>query len=132
MSRQARPRYRGDPQPGLAADLAKRGKLTVLKPEIGEFLKNDYAAGDSWVNLSTYAGADGTKALYGLFYKVDVKSLVWYVPENFEDAGYDVPETMEDLKALSDQIVADGGTPWCIGLGSGAPPAGLPPTGSKT
>ena len=26
---------------------------------------------------------------------------------------------MEDLKALSDQIVADGGTPWCIGLGSG-------------
>ncbi|HBD90551.1 MAG: alpha-glucoside ABC transporter substrate-binding protein [Rhodobacteraceae bacterium GWE1_64_9] len=107
------------PQPGLAADLAKRGKLTVLKPEIGEFLKNDYAAGDSWVNLSTYAGADGTKALYGLFYKVDVKSLVWYVPENFEDAGYDVPESMEDLKALSDQIVADGGTPWCIGLGSG-------------
>lgn len=107
------------PQPGLAADLAKRGKLTVLKPEIGEFLKNDYAAGDSWVNLSTYAGADGTQALYGLFYKVDVKSLVWYVPENFEDAGYDVPESMEDLKALSDQIVADGGTPWCIGLGSG-------------
>lgn len=107
------------PQPGLAADLAKRGKLVPLKPEIGEFLKNEYAAGDSWVNLSTYAGADGTKALYGLFYKVDVKSLVWYVPENFEDAGYEVPETMEDLKALSDQIVADGGTPWCIGLGSG-------------
>jgi alpha-glucoside transport system substrate-binding protein len=26
---------------------------------------------------------------------------------------------MEDLIALSDKIVADGGTPWCIGLGSG-------------
>jgi alpha-glucoside transport system substrate-binding protein len=26
---------------------------------------------------------------------------------------------MEDLLALSDKIVADGGTPWCIGLGSG-------------
>jgi len=26
---------------------------------------------------------------------------------------------MEELKALTDQIVADGGTPWCIGLGSG-------------
>jgi alpha-glucoside transport system substrate-binding protein len=26
---------------------------------------------------------------------------------------------MEELVALSDQIVADGGTPWCIGLGSG-------------
>jgi alpha-glucoside transport system substrate-binding protein len=29
------------------------------------------------------------------------------------------PQTMEELKALTDQIVADGGTPWCIGLGSG-------------
>jgi alpha-glucoside transport system substrate-binding protein len=51
---------------------------------------------------------------------VNVKSLVWYVPENFEDAGYEVPETMEDLIALSAQIVEDGETPWCIGLGSGA------------
>jgi alpha-glucoside transport system substrate-binding protein len=27
---------------------------------------------------------------------------------------------MEELKSLTDQIVEDGGTPWCIGLGSGA------------
>ncbi len=60
-----------------------------------------------------------TTAFYGFPYKVDVKSLVWYNPENFEDAGYEVPETMEELKALTDQIVADGETPWCIGLGSG-------------
>jgi hypothetical protein len=26
---------------------------------------------------------------------------------------------MEELKALTEQIVADGETPWCIGLGSG-------------
>ena len=63
--------------------------------------------------------ADGNEALYGFFYKVDVKSLVWYIPENFEDAGYEVPETMEELKALTEKIVDDGGTPWCIGLGSG-------------
>jgi alpha-glucoside transport system substrate-binding protein len=37
-----------------------------------------------------------------------VKSLVWYVPENFEDAGYEMPKTMEELKALTEQIVADG------------------------
>jgi len=55
-----------------------------------------------------------------LFFRADLKSLVWYSPENFEDAGYDIPESMEELKALTDQIVADGGTPWCIGLGSGA------------
>ncbi len=49
-----------------------------------------------------------------------MKSLVWFVPEKFEEAGYEVPETMEDLKALTEQIVEDGGVPWCIGLGSGA------------
>ena len=107
------------PQPGLAADLASRGFLTPLKDGTGDWIKENYAAGQSWVDLGTYAGPDGQADLYGFFYKVDVKSLVWYSPENFEDAGYDVPETMEDLKALTDQMVADGETPWCIGLGSG-------------
>ncbi|MXU64181.1 ABC transporter substrate-binding protein [Oceanomicrobium pacificus] len=107
------------PQPGLAADLASRGFLTPLKDGTGDWIRENYAAGQSWVDLGTYAGSDGADNLYGFFYKVDVKSLVWYVPENFEDAGYEVPTSMEELKALTDQIVADGGTPWCIGLGSG-------------
>ena len=107
------------PQPGLAADMAERGFLTPLPESAGQFLQESYAAGQSWVDLGTFAGADGEEALYGFFYKVDVKSLVWYNPENFEDAGYEVPESMEELKALTDQIVADGDTPWCIGLGSG-------------
>jgi alpha-glucoside transport system substrate-binding protein len=107
------------PQPGLARDLASRGFLAPLPAGTDDWVRENYAAGQSWVDLGTYAGPDGTPALYGFFYKIDVKSLVWYVPENFEDAGYDVPETMEELKALTDQIVADGGTPWCIGLGSG-------------
>lgn len=107
------------PQPGLAADMAKRGFLSPLPAGTDAWVKDNYAAGQSWVDLGTYAGADGADALYGFFYKVDVKSLVWYSPENFEDAGYEIPTSMEDLKTLSDQIVADGGTPWCIGLGSG-------------
>ena len=107
------------PQPGLAADMASRGFLAPLADGTADWVRENYAAGQSWVDLGTYAGADGADHLYGFFYKVDVKSLVWYVPENFDDAGYDVPTTMEELKALTDQIVADGGTPWCIGLGSG-------------
>ncbi|NGM47278.1 carbohydrate ABC transporter substrate-binding protein [Rhodobacter sp. SGA-6-6] len=107
------------PQPGLIADLVRKGFVTPLGEETQAWLAENYAAGDSWVGLGSYAGADGTKALYAFPYKIDVKSLVWYVPENFEDAGYEVPETLEDLKALTEQIVADGGTPWCIGLGSG-------------
>ena len=37
----------------------------------------------------------------------------------FDAAGYQVPETWDELLALSDQIVADGGVPWCIGIESG-------------
>ncbi|MEP1389303.1 MAG: ABC transporter substrate-binding protein [Yoonia sp.] len=108
------------PQPGLAADMASRGFLTPLKDGSADWIRDNYAAGQSWVDLGTYADENGDDNLYGMFFRVDLKSLVWYSPENFEDAGYDIPETMEDLIALSDQIVADGGTPWCIGLGSGA------------
>lgn len=107
------------PQPGLIADLASKGLITPLGAETEAWLKENYAAGDSWVGLGTYKGADGNPTLFAFPYKIDVKSLVWYVPENFEDAGYEVPQTMEELKALTEQIVADGGTPWCIGLGSG-------------
>jgi alpha-glucoside transport system substrate-binding protein len=107
------------PQPGLASDMAAGGFLTPLHDGTADWVTENYAAGQSWVDLGTYTGPDGTDSLYGFFYKVDVKSLIWYSPENFEDAGYDVPTTMEELKALTDQIVADGETPWCIGLGSG-------------
>ena len=107
------------PQPGLAADLASKGLLTPLGDETKEWVKENYAAGQSWVDLGTYKNKEGEKDYFGFFYKVDVKSLTWYVPENFEDAGYEVPETMEELKSLSMQIAKDGGKPWCIGLGSG-------------
>ncbi len=108
------------PQPGLAKDMAGRGFLTPLGSDVADWVSENYAAGPSWVALGTYAGPDGNDSFYGFPFKNDVKSLVWYVPENFEDAGYEIPQTMEELKALTQQIVDDGGTPWCIGLGSGA------------
>lgn len=83
------------PQPGLIADLASKGLIAPLGAETEAWLRDNYAAGESWVGLGTYMGQDGTPALYALPYKIDVKSLVWYSPENFEDAGYAVPETME-------------------------------------
>ncbi|ATG38832.1 ABC transporter substrate-binding protein [Phaeobacter piscinae] len=107
------------PQPGLVSDMAARGFIAPLGSETADWVRENYAAGDSWVDLSTFTGPDGNDDVFGLFYKVDVKSLVWYVPETFEDFGYDIPQSMEELKALTDQMVADGNTPWCIGLGSG-------------
>ncbi len=108
------------PQPGLAADMAARGALSPLGQETADWMVENYAAGQSWVDLGSFPNPDGVEEMFGFFYKVDVKSLVWYSPEAFDEMGYDIPETMEDLLALSQQIVDDGGTPWCIGLGSGA------------
>jgi alpha-glucoside transport system substrate-binding protein len=107
------------PQPGLIADLAAKGFIAPLGDATNTWLSENYGAGPSWAALGTYKGKDGAEALYAFPYKADVKSLVWFSPDNFADAGYTVPTTMEELKALTDKIVADGGTPWCIGLGSG-------------
>ena len=105
---------------GLGADMAKRGFLTPLGEDTSDWIRENYAAGQSYADLGTAAGPDGNKAFYGFAYGQDIKSLVWYSPENFEDAGYKIPQSMEELKALTDRIVADGGTPWCIGIESGA------------
>ncbi|MDJ0993813.1 MAG: ABC transporter substrate-binding protein [Dinoroseobacter sp.] len=107
------------PQPGLAATMANRGFLTPLPDGMGDWIGENYAAGQSWIDLGTYADGSGADQLYGFFFNVNVKSLVWYIPENFEDFEYEIPETMEEFKALMDQMVADGQTPLCVGLGSG-------------
>jgi alpha-glucoside transport system substrate-binding protein len=107
------------PQPGLAANIAAEGGLVPLT-EYQDYVLENYAAGQSWVDLTTYANEAGEENFYGVFYNVNLKSLVWYVPDNFEDSGYEIPTTWDELIALSDQIVADGGTPWCIGIGSEA------------
>ena len=107
------------PQPGLAADMAADGFLSPLGDDAAAWMTENYGAGASWVALGTYAGPDGTEQFYGFPFKQDLKSLVWYSPEQFEDNGYETPATMEELIALSDQMVADGNTPWCIGVESG-------------
>jgi alpha-glucoside transport system substrate-binding protein len=57
--------------------------------------------------------------LYGAPYEVNLKSLVWYPVPEFHKAGYTVPETWDELVALTEQMIADGRTPWCMGLESG-------------
>jgi len=55
----------------------------------------------------------------GLPIKADVKSIIWYSPSNFEALGYTVPTTWEELDALVEKMVADGNTPWSLGMESG-------------
>ncbi|PSJ62260.1 ABC transporter substrate-binding protein [Pseudaminobacter soli (ex Li et al. 2025)] len=107
------------PQPGLIQDLAAKGFLTPLGDDTAAWIKENYAAGQSWADLGTYKDKDGKSGFFAFPYKADVKGLVWYSPDNFEEAGYKVPKTQEELAELEQKIVADGHKPWCIGLGSG-------------
>jgi len=107
------------PQPGLIQNLISGGFVTPLGEDVGDWMEANYAAGSSWRGLGTMTSPEGEDLMYAFAYKVDVKSLVWYVPDNFDDFGYDIPETLDELDALEAQIIEDGGTPWCIGLGSG-------------
>jgi alpha-glucoside transport system substrate-binding protein len=107
------------PQPGLAGLLAAQGKVipvTKLVPE--EWLKENY--NQSWLDMAMMPGADGTAQMYGLWQRFNGKSLVWYPKKAFDEAGYTVPTTWDELVALQEQIASDGDTPWCVGIESGA------------
>ncbi len=106
------------PQPGTMGSYAKQGKLIdlnkVIKPE---WLKENYNQG--FIDTNTVPDASGNKILGGIFNRINLKSIVFYPKKAFDEAGYKVPETWDDMKKLMDQIVADGDTPWCIGIESG-------------
>jgi alpha-glucoside transport system substrate-binding protein len=106
------------PQPGVMASYAKQGKLLDLNKVINpEWLKKNYNQG--FLDTNTVAGPDGKPMLGGVFERINFKSAIWYPKKAFDEAGYKIPETWDDMIKLSDQIVADGDTPWCIGIESG-------------
>ncbi len=98
------------PQPGLMATNA--AKLIELPADIKDNLDKNFLSG--WTTLGTVDGK-----LLGAAYQANYKSLVWYSPAAFKAKGYTIPTTLDEMKALSDKIVADGGTPWCAGIESG-------------
>lgn len=101
------------PQPGLMKSLAEEGALVPLDEVISREKLAQYYP-QSWIDLSTV-----NDKVYGIWYRSAVKSLVWYSPEQFKSRGYEIPETWDEMIALSDKIVAEGGTPWCLGLEGG-------------
>ncbi|WP_354642556.1 ABC transporter substrate-binding protein [Kitasatospora camelliae] len=100
------------PQPGLLAQMVKSGK--VVKPPA-----QTVANQDKWSPVwKTYGSVNGT--FYAAPMSANMKSLVWYSPKAFKQAGYQVPKTWAEMMALSDRIAASGTTrPWCGGIGSG-------------
>lgn len=105
------------PQPGL---LKRMVELGAVKPANEAVTKNvDEGWSPEW---KTYGSVDGT--FYAAPLMSSVKSFVWYSPSAFADNGYEVPETLDEMMTLTEQIAADtagDGTtkPWCAGIESG-------------
>ena len=101
------------PQPGLLQTIVRDSGAPVPAPEGVEANVDEYFSPD-W---KEYGTVDGT--FYAAPVGSNVKSFVWYSPTAFEANGYEIPETWDDLVALSDEIVDNGGVPWCQGIASG-------------
>jgi len=105
------------PQPGLLGGFVAKGKVVDVSKVIPlDTLKSKY--NQSWIDMATMDGTDG-KIVAGVWNRANVKGIVWYPKKAWEEAGYKIPATWDELKALSDQIVKDGDAPFCIGIESG-------------
>lgn len=101
------------PQPGLMQKFAQQGELVPLETFISPSqLQKAYP--QQWLDLGSVNGQ-----AYGLWYSASVKSLVWYNPQEFQRQGYSIPQTWQEMMQLSQQMVDDGKTPWCMGIESG-------------
>ena len=102
------------PQPGAIPALVDAGSIVSLEDLGFDIEELNNTLGESFVALGEYNGQH-----YGIPTNINLKSMVWYPKDDFDAAGYTVPTTFEELIALSDQMVADGNTPWCVGFESG-------------
>lgn len=102
------------PNPGQLQEFARINEVVNLEKFMDmDRLQNEYAR--TWIDLGSYKDN-----LYAIFISADLKSLIWYNTKAFANAGYQIPGSWKELIALSDKIVAQGRTPWSIGLESGA------------
>jgi alpha-glucoside transport system substrate-binding protein len=102
------------PQPGAVAAQAAAGTIVSLEDLGFDIEELNSLFGEYFVGLGEFEGEH-----YGIPTNINLKSMVWYPKDDFDAAGYTVPTTWDELIALSDQMVADGNTPWCVGFESG-------------
>ena len=104
------------PQPGLLARMQADGHVVPAGAKVKAAAQENYT--EDWLKYGTIDGE-----LYGVPAQGFVKSFVWYSPSAFEEAGYEIPKTWDELGALTDTIAADqtdeNVKPWCAGIESG-------------
>jgi alpha-glucoside transport system substrate-binding protein len=101
------------PQPGRLAGFATNGDVLPLPDDVLANVSENWS--DDWMS---FGNIDGTQ--FGVPLKSDLKSLVWYIPSAFAEKGYEVPTTLDDFFALTEEMAANGDTPLCVGIESSA------------
>lgn len=102
------------PQPGVVKDVVARTDTVALDEVL------DMDALEETMTPGTLEAGTVDGELRGLLVSMNIKSLVFYNKKAWDQAGYEAPETLDELVDLTDQIKADGGTPWCMGIESEA------------
>lgn len=101
------------PQPGGMLSLAEDGHIQP----IDTFLDYDELDRTLIPGMLDYANLNGR--YYGAPMRFAHKSLVWYLKEPWQDAGYpEQPETLQELTQITNEIKSNGTAPWCIAWGS--------------
>ncbi len=100
------------PQPGLMNTFADRGVLVPLGEDVVKEIKANYAP--VWLDLGSYKNTP-----YGVFHRVNMKSLVWYPKKAWDAAGFAKPKTWQELEALENKMIGNGEVPWTVGFESG-------------
>lgn len=97
------------PQPGGLLELAGKGTVQPIDTYL------DYDVLDRTLVPGFLESARLKGRVYGAPMRMANKSIVWYPKDAWEAAGYQVPQSLDELYALADRIKADGTTPWCEG-----------------
>jgi alpha-glucoside transport system substrate-binding protein len=101
------------PQPGAVARLAREGALVPLWEEALALYDEQYQP--AWKELSQVDGVP-----YGMFHRVNAKGWIWYNKPAWQEAGWEIPTTWEELMALEEEMKGTGIAPWGDAIGSGA------------
>lgn len=97
---------------GLVQELVEAGAVEQFPDELAGELLTALPEG-----VEEELADDG--GLYAGLVRVVVKGLVWYRPDVFEEYGFEVPETWDDLEALVDEMAEVDPVAWCVGLAAG-------------
>jgi DNA-binding SARP family transcriptional activator len=107
-------------RPGDVADLTRPqfalDLRTILRSDEASAIAASPLADLGWVGGHDF-GPDASGArLIGSPIAITASSLLWYPADAFARVGYAPPTNGTELRELEKRMIADGRTPWCVGL----------------